>query len=314
VSKGSTPSSLTGLTAVPKICYIEKKFRADSLVRIQQANDIIDEYIELDIKLNLRSLYYQFVARGYIPNNDKSYDNLGALISDARLAGLIDWNAIQDLTRNLRQNNHWGSPEEIIEACADQYRIDRWSDQSYRPEVWIEKDAAIGSIQAICVKLDVPFFSCRGYTSQSEMWIAGQRMRRHIKGGQKPVIFHIGDHDPSGIDMSRDIQDRLELFIGQPIDFRRISLNMDQIQEYNPPPNPAKLSDSRARGYIDLYGDESWELDALNPTKLVSLIQEGIDSILDKKKWKARDQEENTGKEQLQTVATEWENVVARFF
>jgi hypothetical protein len=296
---------------VPKICYIPKKFRAESLAKIDQANEIIAEYDALGIKLNLRSLYYQFVARGFIPNNDKSYDNLGSVISDARLAGLIDWNAIEDQTRSLRSNNHWGSPEEIIEACASQYRIDRWSDQTFRPEVWIEKDAAIGSIQAICVKLDVPFFSCRGYTSQSEMWIAGQRMRRYLKGKQKPVIFHIGDHDPSGIDMSRDIQDRLELFIGQPIDFRRIALNMDQIREYNPPPNPAKLSDSRAQDYIDRFGYESWELDALNPTKLVSLIQEGVNSILDKKKWKARDAEENTGKEQLQSVADQWENVVA---
>lgn len=296
---------------MPKICYIEKRFMPASLAKIDQANVIIAEYEELGIKLNLRSLYYQFVARGYIPNNDKSYDSLGAVISDARLAGLIDWNAIEDQTRNLRQNNHWGSPEEIIEACASQYRIDRWSDQKYRPEVWIEKDAAIGSIKSICETLDVPF-SCRGYTSQSEMWIAGQRMRRWIKGGQTPVIFHIGDHDPSGIDMSRDIQDRLELFIGRPIDFRRIALNIDQIRQYNPPPNPAKMSDSRATDYIDRFGDESWELDALNPTKLVSLVQEGVDSILNKKIWKARDKEENTGKDQLQSVADQWEDVVAR--
>lgn len=296
---------------MPKICYVPKKFRAESMAKIDQANEIIAEYDELGIKLNLRSLYYQFVARGYIPNNDKSYDSLGATISDARLAGLIDWNAIEDQTRNLRQNSHWDSPEDIIDACAASFRIDRWGNQKYRPEVWIEKDAAIGSIQNVCVSLDVPFFSCRGYTSQSEMWIAGQRMRRWIKGGQTPVIFHIGDHDPSGIDMSRDIQDRLELFIGRPIDFRRIALNMDQIREYNPPPNPAKLSDSRATDYIDRFGDESWELDALNPTKLVSLIEEGVDTILDKKKWDVSDEEETTGKEQLQTVADQWENVVA---
>lgn len=297
---------------MPKICYVEKKFRRDSLLRIEQANEIIDEYVVLGIKLNLRSLYYQFVARGFIPNNDKSYDNLGALISDARLAGLIDWYAIEDQTRNLRGNNHWESPEELIQACSYQYRIDRWDDQHYRPEVWIEKDAAIGSIKKICTKLDVPYFSCRGYTSQSEMWIASQRMLDHIKMGQQPIIFHIGDHDPSGIDMSRDIQDRLELFIGQPLEFRRIALNMDQIREYNPPPNPAKLSDSRAQDYIERFGYESWELDALNPTKLVSLIQEGVDSILNKKKWKARDLEEFTGKENLGIIAENFDIAVQR--
>jgi hypothetical protein len=295
---------------VPKIKYIHKNFRADSLVRIQQANDIIDEYEALGIKLNLRSLYYQFVARALIPNNQKSYDNLGALISDARLAGLIDWNAIEDQTRNLRSNNHWDSPEDIVGACAEQFRLDRWADQSYRPEVWVEKDAAIGSVQAVCQKLDVPFFSCRGYTSQSEMWVAGQRMLRHVKNGQTPIVFHFGDHDPSGIDMSRDIQDRLELFIGDKIEFRRCALNMDQIREYNPPPNPAKMTDSRAQDYIDLYGYESWELDALNPTTVVALIEQHVASILDKKAWKARDKEEKEARGQLYNVAQNWDQAV----
>lgn len=295
---------------MPKICYIQKNFRKDSLLKIDQANEIIAEYEDLGIQLNLRSLYYQFVSRNYIPNNQKSYDNLGALISDARLAGLIDWNAIEDQTRNLRGRTHWESPEQIIDACAHSFILDRWQDQSYRPEVWIEKDAAIGSIRGICEKLDVPYFSCRGYTSQSEMWIAGQRMKRHIRAGQKPIIFHIGDHDPSGIDMSRDIQDRLELFIGHSLEVRRIALNMDQVREYNPPPNPAKLTDSRAMDYIDKFGNASWELDALNPTKLVSLVQEGIDSILDKQAWKARDKEEKSGRDLLTKCSEQWETVV----
>lgn len=82
---------------------------------------------------------------------------------------------------------------------------------------------------------------------------------------ERRVILHLGDHDPSGIDMTRDISDRLELF-GADVEVKRIALNWDQIDEFTPPPNPAKLSDSRAGAYIAEYGDESWELDALEPT------------------------------------------------
>jgi hypothetical protein len=55
----------------------------------------------------------------------------------------------------------------------------------------------------------------------------------------------------------------------------RLALNMDQIERYNPPPNPAKLTDSRANGYIARYGSSSWELDALEPTVLARLVPRG---------------------------------------
>lgn len=288
---------------MPCIQYIKKRFRADSLARIEKANEIIADYQAQGFDLTLRQLYYQFVSRDLIPNTQKSYDNLGSLISDARLAGLVDWDAIQDRTRHLRGNSHWDSPAAIVDACASQYRIDRWADQTFRPEVWIEKDALVGVIEGVCKRLDVPYFSCRGYTSQSEMWGAGQRLLRYVRAGQTPVIFHFGDHDPSGIDMTRDIQDRLNLFIGSAIQIQRIALNMDQIEEYTPPPNPAKLTDSRAEAYIAKFGYESWELDALEPNTIVDLVENSIQNIIDLGSWESACSREQDGRDELTTVA-----------
>lgn len=296
---------------MPKICYQPKTFKKASTIRIQQANAIITEYQSQGFDLTLRQLYYQFVSRDLIPNTERSYNNLGALISDARLAGLIDWNTIQDRTRNLRSNSHWSDPNEIVRACSEQYRIDRWATQPIRPEVWIEKDALVGVIEGICVELDVPYFSCRGYTSQSEMWRAGQRLARYHRGGQRPVIFHLGDHDPSGIDMSRDIQARLELFSGRHVDLRRIALNMDQIDEYSPPPNPAKMTDSRFDDYSAQFGDESWELDALEPTVMVELIRGQIESVMDPELWEASGALELGHRRQLSSVSENWDDVVS---
>ena len=163
-------------------------------------------------------------------------------------AGLIDWQAIVDRTRNLRSNGHWKDPAHIIHSAAQSFAMDKWSDQPYRPEVWIEKDALVGILEAACEPLDVPFFSCRGYTSISEMWVAAQRLLGYQDDKQKPVIFHLGDHDPSGIDMSRDIEERLSLF-GVMVEFHRIALNMDQVKQYRPPPNPAKATDARFADY-----------------------------------------------------------------
>ncbi len=114
--------------------------------------------------------------------------------------------------------------------------------------------------EPICEELDVPYFSCRGYTSQSEMWAAAQRLLGYIwaKQRQHVTILHFGDHDPSGIDMTRDIRERLSLFCGgEGFAVRRIALNMDQVRQYDPPPNPAKLTDTRVDAYLRKYGDDS---------------------------------------------------------
>lgn len=266
---------------MPKIRYLEFNFRPASVALIDTANRIIAEYQDQGFDLTLRQLYYQFVARDIIPNTQASYKNLGSLINDARLAGLIDWLAIVDRTRELRRLSHWAGPEDIIATCAEQFHLDKWENQTYRPEVWIEKDALVGVFERVCHELDVPLLSCRGYTSQSEMWGAAQRMLRYKSKGQGPMVFHFGDHDPSGKDMSRDIMDRLALFTGGKVTFERLALNMNQVEQYHPPPNPAKITDSRADGYIAEFGNESWELDALEPAVLEALVRAAIEAIVD---------------------------------
>jgi hypothetical protein len=266
--------------------FIEKNFADASRLVIIQANEIIDAYRAQGYVLTLRQLYYQFVARDLIANTQQSYKRLGSIVNDARLAGLIDWDAIEDRTRNLEQNAHWSSPADGIQALRNQYRIDMWSNQERRVEVWIEKEALIGVIEPVCKELDVAYFACRGYVSQSEQWRA---YRRH-QGQQDTVILHLGDHDPSGIDMTRDNQDRLTLMGGHgPSEVVRIALNMDQVEEFNPPPNPAKTTDSRFEGYVVQYGEESWELDALEPQFMDRLIREHVSEYRDDDLWSDRE-------------------------
>lgn len=281
---------------MPRIAYIEKKFYGTSVKLIAAANVIIEEYRQQGFQLTLRQLYYQFVSRDLIANSQKEYKRLGSVINDARLAGLIDWDSIEDRTRNLRALPHWDTPQQMIDSALSSYRRDKWEDQNTRVEVWIEKDALAGVIEPICNEVDVPFFACRGYTSQSEQWAAGQRFAGYVSQGLRVVLLHFGDHDPSGIDMTRDNKDRLTMFVehhaGDGIEVRRLALNMAQIEEHNPPPNPVKLTDSRAGGYQDNYGDESWELDALEPRIIRDLIAENVAIYRDDELWNKAKREE----------------------
>lgn len=295
-----------------KILYREKNFREETLSVIEEANDILEEYKALGFVLTLRQLYYQFVARALIENTERSYKKLGTIINNARLAGLIDWDHLTDRTRHLQSENHWLSPEEVIRACAEQFAIDKWRDQSHRVEVWVEKDALIDVVGQACRPLDIPFFSCRGYVSQSEMWAASERIYGYISEGKTAMVIHLGDHDPSGMDMSRDIQDRLEMFLGGPgcdLGFERIALNMDQIQAYTPPPNPAKTTDSRFATYRETFGDDSWELDALEPSVIINLIQASVQLLIDYSAWASALEEEEHAQATLRNVAASWESI-----
>ena len=144
-----------------KIQYVERDFAPRSLEVIDLANEIIEVYRAQGFDLTLRQLYYQFVSRGLIPNRDSEYKKLGSIVNDARLAGLIDWERIQDRTRNVRRLSHWEDPAGVIKSALASYHVDYWEGQEYRPEVWIEKDALVGVIEGVCEELDVPFFSCR---------------------------------------------------------------------------------------------------------------------------------------------------------
>lgn len=301
---------------MPLICYVPKSFQAETLTIIDQAVDICEHYAAMGYELTLRQLYYQFVARDLLPNSDRSYKRLGSIVNDARLAGLIDWDHLTDRTRTTRRVTTWHNPSDIIDASASQFRRDLWnvSNQDTRPRVLIEKDALVDIASRAANRWQVPYLSCRGYLSQSEMWSMAQAVKRQYDAGLEPVILHLGDHDPSGIDMTRDIEDRLQLFVGAPIEVNRIALNMDQIQQYNPPRNPAKLTDSRSTDYIRNFGHSSWELDALEPQMLVDLISDHIeDLITDRDAWDDAVDHDRDTRDRMQDVAQRWDDIYDRW-
>lgn len=289
--------------------FIEKKFSAAHGHVIKQANKIIEEYQAAGYTLTLRQLHYQFVARDLYDNTQQNYKRLGNILDAARKAGLIDWDAIKDRTRFMRRVNVWNKPEEIVEGAVEQFKLDPWKrqPQKRRIEVWIEKDALVGVIQPVCDRFRLPYFSCRGYGSSSELYSAGKRLAMYADAGYETLVLHLGDHDPSGVQMSEDNQARLDLFARKDIELRRIALTMDQIRQYNPPPNFAKQTDSRTRWYIEQFGTEdAWELDALSPDVVDALITSHVDPLIDKDAWDATMAEEQEHIGTFEEIISNW--------
>ena len=290
--------------------FVEHSFTAGTIAIVDQARMIINEYMEQGFNLTLRQLYYQFVARSWIENSYRSYKRVGSILGHARLAGLIDWEAIEDRTRELKRNPHWSNEKAMMKSAIGWFEIDKWKNQPNRVEVWIEKEALSGVIKPICSRLDVPFFACKGYPSLSEMYEAAKRLARFNDGGQNVHILHLGDHDPSGIDMTRDIEKRITLMAERMVSINRLALNWDQIDLYNPPPFFVKLKDSRAGGYVQEFGLDSWELDALDPATLTTIIEGAVLNLRDEDVWNedVREQEEMTVN--LRSIHKNWDGIM----
>jgi hypothetical protein len=338
-----------------------KDFREDSLARIRECNEIIDGYMAQGLRLTLRQLYYQLVVRNAVTNTERSYQNLSSLVSDARLAGLMDWEAIEDRGRVPMAPRDWQSLTALTEEALDRYRLPRWEGQSRYCELWVEKQALAGVLEPIAADYHVTLMVNKGYSSMSAMYEAAKRylgqtlglerafcnackgsgscstcggdgislafasggvscpdcsdgVCRECNGSgetsertKEPWLFYLGDHDPSGEDMVRDIKERMLMFGVHGIRVFKLALTMKQIQKYNPPPNPAKLSDSRAAAYIEKYGDESWEVDALPPQVLSQIIRDAFDRIVDRSVMDAIIARETKDKERLRKAISKLE-------
>lgn len=313
---------------MPKHAYKIKKIGKDRLRFLAVVSKIIESYAARGFDLTLRQAYYQCVARDLFPDDRKwtwtgskwvrdpdgtknaepNYKWLGSLLDDGRMLGLIDWDTIVDRTRSIKTRSAWDSPAEVIDAAYRSYHKSRWENQTNWPYLLVEKEALAGVFDSVCHRYDLPLFACRGYTSQSAHWRLAQDIISRADKGYHPVILHFGDHDPSGVDMTRDIEDRLRIF-GAYAEVRRIALNMDQIELYQPPPNPAKSSDARFKKYLDEFGEESWELDALTPEVLADLVTMQVDSLRDLDAWNDTLQEEQGERAQLRVLSLRWEQL-----
>lgn len=318
--------------------------------------EISEEYQRAGDTLTLRQLYYQLVSRDIIPNHDKVYKKISSIKDDVVYSGLVDWNVFEDRGRKPVMAYSEESVADALQRTLDSYKLDRQKDQPVHIEVWTEKDAISAILRKVTMPLTISLVINKGYSSSTAMYDAYKRFVEMIELGKKVTILYFGDHDPSGIDMIRDIEDRLMFFLlrgerqqshwmRRRIDNWRnvimdldefpdylesdpelwiddedggdsifkwelaffkehfeivgIGLTMAQIKQYNPPHNPAKLTDPRAKDYIKKYGEVSWEVDALSPKTMREIVASAIAEKMDDGVYQALLEEEESDREKL---------------
>jgi hypothetical protein len=275
-----------------------------------QIQEVVHYHASIKIKLTNRQLYYKLVGKNWIPNRTKVYKRVCKFLTDIRYCGLVDWDAIEDKEREAEKHTEWDNPLDALQTLTRVYRLPRWSDQEYYVEMYCEKKAGINTLEPVAEKYHIHFGFNRGYSSASAIYELAKRLKEQIEDGKKAIILYFGDHDASGLDMIRDIEKRIEEFLtmGQEytdpeFEIIPVSLTMEQIEKYDPPPNPAKQSDPRAKWYIAQFGNESWELESLDALELRKIAQKSILEYLDIDKYNAWIEKERKEKQALRKVA-----------
>jgi hypothetical protein len=247
------------------------------------AEAITQLFKETGLRLSVRQIYYQLASRKYISlDSRKSYRAVQRLMAKLRYEGAIPYNWVVDRTRQPIDVSSWNGTTDFFETVREAYRKSLWQSQPDYVELWLEKDALSGFFSPITSKFQVRLMVGRGFSSISFLYEASMDLIQ-VK---KPIyVYFFGDHDPSGRLIESKVIDSLQRHGVHVANFERIAILPEDIERYNLPPNPAKATDPRYRRFVEKYGEQAVELDALPPVVLRERITNCITQHLDMAEW-----------------------------
>jgi len=281
-------------------------FSEKSLDYVEQVNEILEGLREY-WPLTLRQVYYQLVSRLVIKNALNEYKKLSRNLAKARLKGLVPWEALEDRARDRLDSDGWWDGSHFLREEMDQflrdYRRDLLQSQTVALEIWIEKDALSRICYQVAFDYCIPVVVARGFSSVSFLDECRHRVKQNAARDQQTVILYFGDMDPSGWAMLPAMMETLqeEMGLGSLVQGIRCALTPAQIEEYRLPRDPEALkpTDSRAKKYMQQFGDLAVELDALPPALLEERVREAIEEQLDLSLFEAERVRQEVERERL---------------
>jgi hypothetical protein len=315
-SKGdfdTTPFTTTVFKVIKDVCKKHYTSLMDTQALIDAANKVLDSHP--NTPYSARELHYKLLSTipEYKNISSDPCATLGKALTIARKTkgdrGVahrqLDPSRIVDNTRPEFKNNpsyHTFSEyltygyKKLVDACD----LERWESQKYAVEVWIEKEALSRIIKPVCEKYRVNLFVGKGFSSFTQVYEAVHD--RFPRDGRQFVILYFGDHDRSGLKIEDSLKERISAeakmqgiqIDAQNVLFERCALTYDQIKNENLPsieitkPEELKIS----ADWISKFGPNKWELDVLEPERLIDEAETWIKRcITDWKAWHEKDVE-----------------------
>jgi len=271
---------------------------------VNKVNEIFVDYPGM--KLTLRQIFYRLVANHGYPNTKSSYRQLSGQLVKARKLKDIDETKMEDRSRRFIGKDYgWECLDDFVSKRFEWFfdsplyhARKMWTSQPEFVMIWLEKDALSSVVSIVAKRFNVITCPSRGYSSYTYLKEALQKLPED----KAITILHLADHDPSGIDMTRDLAKRTAEYSEKEVTIERVALNYEQTQHYGLPPNPFKRADPRSGPYFTKFGRHCWELDAIEPTELQRLVTQAIEKHIDFEQWTRIQTQEEQENEELETM------------
>jgi hypothetical protein len=230
-----------------------------------------------------RGIGYKLFVKKLIASMARSeMQRVYRLLKEAREQGDLPWEWIVDETRGLEISATWSSPEEFAEEMATAYRRSFWDQQPVRCQVWSEKGTVRGLLKPVLNRYGVGFNPVHGFTSATDAYNVSQD-----DDGRDLIVLYVGDFDPSGMFMSEeDLPKRFAKYGGDHITLKRIALTGEHVLHLPSFPASEKHKDPRFKWFTGKYGDQCWELDAMDPNDLRECVEGAIKGLIEPVAWK----------------------------
>jgi hypothetical protein len=265
--------------AIGEFLQINETDKAGNRLRADTAviyGAIVRAFIDAGYPQTVRQLFYKLTSYGVVPKTENGYGRVCYHSLKMRQLGILPYQWLADNTRWMRKSPSYDDIGEFLQYSRDAYRRSIWNNQDAYVEVWLEKDALAGVLIDITNPYDVPLMVTRGYSSATYAYEAACEIVARQEAGKVPYIYYFGDYDPSGLDIPRDLLNKLQSHGAFPT-FEIVAVQKDQIAAWRLPTRPTKRSDSRAKG----WEGESVELDAIPANQLRVLCQDVIQQHID---------------------------------
>ena len=257
------------------------------------------------LPLTIRQIFYRLVATTGFPKSEKAYRRLAEILNRARRGGLIPWNAIRDDGFHRPGNLGWDGPDDVLSSIGDtlgRFTLDRQTGQDRRVVVWCEAGGMVPQLANVCRVFSVPVYSSGGFDSVT----VKHDLASEFAAMGNVLVFHIGDHDPSGVHVFGSLDADIRAFLdamGGRAEFVRLAVTPDQIDEHDLPTSPPKTTDRRT------FEGDTVQAEALPPDVLADVVRDAIDGALDAEIFQAALEMESTARQRLVT----WWNGLPEF-
>lgn len=263
---------------------------------------VLDVLERIDGSLSSRQVFYQCVSTGAVSNCKAECLRVGRLLVAMRRDGSVPYDRIVDRTRSKHVLPSWEGLAQILEASAEQYRVDYWRTQSVVPMIACEKQALEGIFAETVDEHGVPLWVIRGFNSESFEYEWAEDIKAIVASGRAVVVYYFGDHDPSGLCIEANSKRKLEAF-GARFTWERAGLLAEDFERFGLVNVPVKQTDTRAKAYLSQFGDRAAELDALHPDELRRRIGAVVGRHINAQRWKALVRGQEAGRESLRAIA-----------